>query len=172
MPSKIEHICAELEEHMKERGVVHDKAPVLFGFGARELDRAARPPRVVWRLVRAEHEGTTRPGQNPRPLFNRRVELEAHLWGQTYEQAESLLEDVARALHDSAVGSYTPLREEWPAEDDDGRAHQSHGVYCKLTLDLLVPVTAVEQTTARVTATAFDTSTSAPDDGDLDVGEP
>lgn len=168
MTSKLEDICAELQAHMTSQSVV---AGTTFGFGARELDRAGKPPRVVWRLVRGEHEGTPRPGQNPRPLFNRRLELEAHLWGETYEQTEQLLEDVARAVHSSAVGSFAPLREEWPAEDDDGRSHQHKGVYCVLTLEILVPVTAKTQTVATVTATAFDTSTSSSTDGNLDAGE-
>jgi len=168
MSSKLETICAELEAHIASKGVV---SGTVFGFGARELDRSAKPPRIVWRLVRGEHEGTTRPGQNPRPLFNRRLELEAHLWGATYEQAEQLLEDVGRAVHASAVGSYAPLREEWPAEDEDGRVHQHKGVYCVLTLELLVPVTTTAQTTATVIAVDFDTSASSLTDDKLDAGE-
>ncbi len=168
MASKLEDICAEMQAHMAERGVV---AGTVFGFGARELDRAGKPPRVVWRLVRGEHEGTPRPGQNPRPLFNRQLELEAHIWGETYEQTEQLLEDVGRAVHAAAVGAFSPLREEWPAEDDDGRGHQHKGFYCVLTLELLVPVTAVAQTTARILTVLPDTSTSAGNDGNLDVGE-
>jgi len=168
MTSKLEDLCAELEAHMNTRGVVSGTA---FGFGAKELDRASKPPRVVWRLVRGECEGTPRPGQNPRPLFNRRLELEAHLWGTDYEQTEQLLEDVSRAMHGAAAGSYAPLREEWPAEDDDGRAHQFKGNYCVFTLEVLVPVTTTTQTTARVTTVQPDTSSSSPTDGNLDVGE-
>lgn len=168
MPSKPEQFCTELATHIV---AASPPAGLTFGYGARELDRAGNAPRIMWRLVRGQHEGTNRPGLNPRPLFTRRLEIEAHLWGADDEQTELLLELVGRAVQKAAVGAFTPAREEWPAEDDDRRTHQRRGSYCVLTFELLVPVTAATQTTARVTSAAFDTSSSAPTDGQLDAGE-
>lgn len=170
MPSKVRTLCDELQAKIEAAWDVAN-GQVLFGYGAAELDRNARPPRVVWRVVQGNHEGTNRPGLNPRPLFTRRLDIEAHIWGVDEEQAELLLEHVARAVHKAAVGSYTPAREEWPAQDDDRRSHNVKGAYCLLTFEALVPVTAATQTTAHVTAAAFDNTTSAPTDGLLDAGE-
>jgi hypothetical protein len=172
MSSKVESLCEELQTHILQHGLVGQDSKITFGFGARELDRAATPPRVVWRIVRAEHQGTPRPGLNPRPLFERIVELEAHLWGESFEQTEAMLEDAARAMHRAAVGSFRPLREEWPAEDDNDRAHQKRGAYCLLTFEVLVPVTDLPLTTVRILAAEPDTTDSDPTDGNLDVGEP
>lgn len=166
MASKVEQLCTELGN------AITTPTGVSFGFGASELDRHGAPPRVVWRLARGEHEGTTRPGLNPRPLFNRRLEIEAHLWGSTHEQTEALLEAVARAVQKAAAGSFAPLREEWPNEEEDRRSQIRKGHYCILTFQALVPVTSAMQTTATVATVAFDTTTSAPSDNKLDAGEP
>lgn len=169
MASKVRTLCDELADKITTAWDGSD--PILFGFGAAELDRHGRPPRVIWRVVNGTHEGTNRPGLNPRPLFTRRLEVEAHIWGTDDEQAEVLLEHVGRAVQKAAVGSFAPAREEWPAQDDDRRSHNVKGSYCVLTFEALFPVTAATQTTARITAAAFDTTTSAPADGLLDAGE-
>lgn len=169
MASKVEQLCEELATEIADANTLPG---LTFTFGGAELDRHGSPPRITWRLVRGEHEGTTRPGGNPRPLFNRRLEIEAHLWGADYEQTEAMLEAVARAVQKAAVGSFAPLREEWPAEDDDRRSHSVKGRYCLLTFEALVPVTDATKTTVTVQTVNFDNATSSPTDGKLDAGEP
>ena len=47
MSSKVESLCEELQTHILQHGLVGQDSKITFGFGARELDRAATPPRVV-----------------------------------------------------------------------------------------------------------------------------
>lgn len=171
MASKVRTLCDELSEKIRAAWDAAEGGELEVGYGAAEMDRNSRPPRIVWRVVNGVHEGTNRPGLNPRPLFTRRLDIEAHLWGRDEEQAELLLEHVARAVQKAAVGAFTPAREEWPAQDDDRRSHNVKGAYCLMTFEALIPVTAATQKTATVTAAAFDTSTSSLTDGNLDAGE-
>jgi len=166
LSSKPEQLCEELQANLT--GITG----VKFAFGGKALDEHSDAPRIVWRVASGTFGGTPRPGQSPRPLFNRLLAFEAHLWGNDYEATEALLEAVCRAMQKAAAGSFQPLKEEWPTEEDKRRSARVKGCLCVLTFSVTVPVTAAPDAVATITATAFDTSTSSPTDGKLDAGEP
>jgi hypothetical protein len=165
--SKPEQLCEELQASLA--GTIQG---LTFAFGGKALDAHSNTPRVVWRVASGTFGGTPRPGLNPRPLFNRLLMLEAHLWGDDYGATEALLEAVCRAMQKAASGSFQPLKEQWPTEDDKQRSARVKGCLCILTFSVMVPVTAAPDAVATVTAATFDTSTSSPTDGQLDAGEP
>lgn len=166
MPSKTEALCAAIVARLP--ALLQSQLSV--GYGARELDRAARLPILVWRLLAATHAKAQRSTPPPRPLIDRQVEIEAHLWAATDADVEALLEAILQAARLVCAG-FQPGREDWLAETDERRAHNRQGSYCLLTFSALVTVTDAPPVLAHVEDVTFDTSISSPTDGRLDAGE-
>jgi hypothetical protein len=144
-------------------------------YGPDALMEHGSPPRIVWCKGTGDILPTDRVGGNPRPLVRRRVRVEAHIWGQDDEQAEQLLEENIRVVHALAGGVWRPVSELWPQHKEPEKNHLGAtglGVHGVVTFEADLYVDDTPTTTAHVTQTAFDTSTSSPTDGQLDAGEP
>jgi hypothetical protein len=127
-----------------------------FLFGQAQLFSAGAPPRIVWVPTREEYgppKSATDGVTNPRPLHTRNVQVEAHIWGRDTDEAERLLEIVARALHTLAWGPGRILSGHW---DVGGDAKTVKGEVYVMTLLCERPVTRAPDETAIVNAMAIE----------------
>lgn len=98
-----------------------------FGFGARALDEADAPPRIVWVPVRGNHDKARAAAadqrQTPKHIWTRHVVMEAHIWANCETDAEVLMGHLAATLQ-RYVGSAASsmVGEEWAPSDVAGSA--------------------------------------------------
>jgi hypothetical protein len=165
MPTKPKEVYELVKTRLDALGI----QGLSQGWGPEEHGRSHSAPRAVWLKSTGAILPTDSPGGNPRAIARRRVRVQAHLWGQTDEQAEQLLEQTIVAVEAVAPGVYKPVEETWPLHDKPKSNPQ--GAYVVLTFEVNLYVYAAPKTTVKVKAVEFDPSGAVPGDGVMQAGE-
>lgn len=151
---------------------------VTFFTGARHVDNNAPPPRIVWIPLREKYtHGPTRgrgSGYVPAPTAPearavgvRAVTVGAHVWTDTFDATEALLDAVLKSAHATARGSFDADSIEW---ETDSHSQRGEAVTCELTLN--VPVLDEAPTVAQLTAVSPDTTGAIAGDNIIENGDP
>lgn len=150
-------------------------APPLYRFGQDQLAIEDSPNRICWVPKRGPADGKIMPaadfpptwGQNPpgtafpnpRPLWRRRLTVEAHVWNvrpnwqtdpdtkKDYDATEALTNHLVAAIHTVTFGSYEIAGEDWTTTQASA---QRQGIVCILQAVLYLPWTREPDTTAVV----------------------
>jgi hypothetical protein len=131
--------------------------------GGKHISENDAPPRIVW-VMRGGPGGAAREvGGNPRHLRTRNLGVEAHVWAESYDAAEALLNELLSATHQALHGSYSFDGEEWVEEE-----LLALGCVVIARLTFRVPVTEPVKATAEIKSTQATTVAVWPD-GDEQV---
>jgi hypothetical protein len=134
-------VLPKLEERLRTiRDAAGKKCPA-FGTGHTELSLHGAPPRIVW----VPTAGPIRPASDqggdgvtkPRKLWERHIEVAAHLWSDDLASGEELMEHLVGAIHDVGWGSYGMVSENW-LETEAGVT--TRGELCVVTFNVVLPL--------------------------------
>lgn len=161
MSSKLEQLIALIEP------VVTTAVPgTTYYLGEKHVKTHALNPRVVWVPAKDTFGPSTANGRSPRSVRSWKRQVAAHVFANTHEQAELLVNAIAWGLHSASHGAYNVETAEWFAPE-----WLTKGLVCVLTFSFNSPVTEPAKTTAQANAAAFDLTTTVAGDGYLDAGE-
>jgi hypothetical protein len=162
MAGKITDLVAELQTAL---AALH--AGVVFGFGAKDLDVHASPPRIVWVPTSVQHQAPEKRTTNPVAILTRRVQMVAHVWGADYDDTEAMVHNLLVRLRATAWGSIEMLGEEWIQPDNI-----DHGHAALVTFALSLPVHKRTYQTVQATTLEPNTTGATAADGTVEWDEP
>jgi hypothetical protein len=163
--ARVDTVLDEIEARIISLREV-DAPTITFARGAKTIARNDGPPRIVWVPGSGRFGPAEKTQRNPVSYLTRVPSVMAHCWGEDYGQAEDLVHRVLRAVHEVLLGSYEPISEEWPP-NDDGQL----GELGIVTFAIRIPVLGPKLVAVKPTDFDADTEDSAAGDGWLDWRE-
>lgn len=118
-----------------------------FHIGPEHIPSHGSPPKIVWVPTSSSYEAPDRIGGVEQPIHTRLARSQIHVWGQSYEETEALVDAVIRALYKLFGGAnYELSAGDWlepPSATVKGRLYL-------LDVAIRLPVTLEESTTAKI----------------------
>jgi hypothetical protein len=161
MPSKLQEICAALQTAVD--AVV---SGITWAAGEKSLAKHQGPARVVWVRTRDVYGPAAKSRSNPRGRRGRMSYIEAHIWGQSEENADAVQQAIALAAVEYAQGSMDVTEAKWVRDADLHR-----GVVCVLELAFAKDVEMPTETVALIDDVGFSNDGAVTGDGLLNTGE-
>lgn len=144
-------ICSQVAARLASMGV-----EATVEFGGHRLREHASPPRIVWVPTGGPGSAVRQPGEFPRRLHTRTPAVDVHVWAESYDAAEELVNDFLTAVHHVAHGSYAFNSETW----SEGNSELSSlGVEVTLSISFSIPVVerfGVDQATIKTVGHTVD----------------